>query len=378
MCSYSDHMGYEELFPPCDMEWHARSKKRFANAFVDSKFDRVDVDLHMLSHAAVACGYTIRDFYEKPELGIHCVAHIYQLYDLLPVTHWFYASPWLADLGCNMIYKETLPPIPESEILHEPGDVDNLHVPSQEELYDGWTYSQYKRLYAYVQKNIPQTFVPIAYGFDPVGEAAALCGVENFIMWTFVEQEAAHKLLAKFTETAVNGALCTAKDYGSAMLVIASVLANNDIFSDEAIREYSVKYMREYVDKSFRGGAGPQVFYHCCGNHETSYKQFHSLVWSPLTEIHMGYKGQEAFPSDLLVKEFGTKATCMGSVDTKLLISPNPRAVYEASAQQIVAGRDSPRGYVLGASCECPPYALPGNILAMTRAAQDYGTYGKW
>ena len=378
MCSYSDHMGYEELFPPCDMEWHARSKKRFANAFVDSKFDRVDVDLHMLSHAAVACGYTIRDFYEKPELGIHCLAHIYQLYDLLPVTHWFYASPWLADLGCTMKYMDSIPPIPEKPIISEPSDVDNLQVPSIEEVYDGWTYSQYKRIYSYVQEHIPHTFLPMSYAFDITGEAAALCGVENFIMWTFVEQEAAHKLLAKFTETAVNGALCTAKDYGSAMLVIASVLANNDIFSDEAIREYSVKYMREYVDKSFRGGAGPQVFYHCCGNHETSYKQFHSLVWSPLTEIHMGYKGQEAFPSDLLVKEFGTKATCMGSVDTKLLISPNPRAVYEASAQQIVAGRDSPRGYVLGASCECPPYALPGNILAMTRAAQDYGTYGKW
>jgi uroporphyrinogen decarboxylase len=66
-----------------------------------------------------------------------------------------------------------------------------------------------------------------------------------------------------------------------AMLVLGSVLANNDIFSDEAVREYSVNNMRYYIDKCFRGGAGPQIFYHCCGNHETDYKEFHNLIWSP-------------------------------------------------------------------------------------------------
>jgi uroporphyrinogen decarboxylase len=371
-------MGYEELFPPYNMEWHGRATKRFANPFVGEKFERIDVDPIMLSHAAVACGYTIRDFYEKPELGYSCLVYMYQLYDLLPVGHWFYASPWLAELGCKMVQKDTLPPIPDSTPVETLEDVDKLEVPSEEDLRKGTTYPQYQRLYEYVQKNYPHTFVPISYGFDPVGEAAALCGVENFIMWTFTEQDAAHKLLDKFTQTAINGAYCTAKDYGSAMLVVASVLANNDIFSDEAIREFSVKYMRQYIDKSFRGGAGPQIFYHCCGNQETSYKEFHNLIWSPFTVIHFGYKGKDVFPSELLVKEFGNRATCMGTVDTKLLINPNPKAVYDQASKQVIAGRDAPRGFILGAACECPPYTLPANILAMTQAATDHGTYGKW
>jgi len=78
------------------------------------------------------------------------------------------------------------------------------------------------------------------------------------------------------------------------------------------------------------------------------------------------------------VKEFGNKATMMGSVDTKLLINPNPKVVYDQSAEQTKAGRDAPRGYILGCSCECPMYSIPGNILAMTRAAKDHGSYGKW
>jgi uroporphyrinogen decarboxylase len=81
-----------------------------------------------------------------------------------------------------------------------------------------------------------------------VGEASHICGVENFIMWTFPEPEAAQKLVQKFTEVSAKGAICTAKDYGMAMVVLGPVLANNDIFSDEAIREYNVKNMRSYIN----------------------------------------------------------------------------------------------------------------------------------
>ncbi|MGD0817215.1 MAG: uroporphyrinogen decarboxylase family protein [Methanomassiliicoccales archaeon] len=371
-------MSYEEIFPPYDMEWHGKSTKRFATPFIDKQYDRIDVDPMMLSHAAVACGYTIRDFYEKPELGIHCLAYVYQLYDLLPVTHWYYSTPWLHELGCELVQRDTLPPIVKEPIISEPGEVDKIEVPDIDTIKKGRTYNQYKRLYQYVQKNIPQTFVPIAYGFDLVGEAAHICGVENFIMWTFTEPEAAHKLVDIFTQTSANGAIATAKDYGSAMLVLGSVLANNDIFSDEAVKDYAVGSAKKYIDTVFREGGGPQIFYHLCGNHETDYKVFHDLIWSPLTVFNVGYQGKKVFPAEILKKEFGNKATIMASVDTKLMIDPNPKAVYEQAKEQIIAGRDSKNGFILSTSCECPPYTLPGNILALTRAARDHGTYGKW
>jgi uroporphyrinogen decarboxylase len=68
----------------------------------------------------------------------------------------------------------------------------------------------------------------------------------------------------------------------------------------------------------------------------------------------------------------------MGTVDTRLMILPDPRRVYDQASKQIIAGRDSPNGFILGTACETPPYTLPGNIQAMVRAAQDHGTYGKW
>ena len=92
-------MGYEELFPPWNMKWAENATKRFASPFVDKPHDRIDVDAIILSHAAVSCGYTIRDFYEKPELGIHCVGYANEMFDLLPVTHWFFSLPWVTELG---------------------------------------------------------------------------------------------------------------------------------------------------------------------------------------------------------------------------------------------------------------------------------------
>ena len=121
--------------------------------------------------------------------------------------------------------------------------------------------------------------------------AAQLCGVEDFIMWTMVEERSAHTLVQKYMETAVNGAEVMANRYGMAMIATGSVLGNNDIFSDQAVNDYSIKYLHDFVKSAMNKGAGPQVFYHLCGNHETDYKLFKDrLVWSPFTIMHVGYK----------------------------------------------------------------------------------------
>lgn len=374
-------MGYEELFPTNDLNgWHANAAKRFASPFVDNYHDRIDVDPIILSNAAVQCGFTIRDFYEKPELGIHCVGYISELFDLLPVTHWFFSLPWVRELGLTLVYKDTLPPVSTGPIYEPTAEgIESMRVIEKEELMKGTTIPLYFGLYDYVQKNLPHTLVPISYGFDLVGAPAEFVGVENFIMWTFTEPDLAHKVVDTFVETSINGADIMSDKYGMAMLIVGSVLANNDIFADEQVEEFSAKKMGYYVDQCFRKGAGPQVFYHLCGNHETSYKVFKdNLMWSPFNVLHIGYKGPKEFPAELLKQEFQDVTTCMGSVDTKLMINPNPKVVYEHAKECLLAGRDAKKGFILGTACETPPYTIPGNLLALTRAARDFGTYGTW
>ena len=373
-------MGYEELFPTNDLKgWHANAAKRFASPFVDNYHDRIDVDPIILSNAAVQCGFTIRDFYEKPELGIHSVGYISELFDLLPVTHWFFSLPWIRDLGITLEYKDTLPPVSTGPIISEPEEVEKLESIPKDKLKGGITDTLFHNLYGYVQKNLPHTLVPISYGFDLAGAGAELCGVENFIMWTFTEPDIAHKLQKVYVDTSINGADLLSDTYGMAMLIVGSVLANNDIFSDEQVEEFSAKLMHYYVDQCFRKGAGPQIFYHLCGNHETDYKVFKkNLVWSPFNVLHIGYMGQKEFPTQILKEEFQDVTTIMGSVDTKLMIQANPKKVYDRAKETLLAGRDAKKGYILGTSCETPPYTIPGQLLALTRAARDFGTYGTW
>lgn len=368
-----------EMFAPVDEKWHKEARQRFASPFMGTNHGHIPVDPMMLSHAAVVSGHTIREFYENPELGAYCVAAAQELYDLLPVTHWYFSLPWLTELGMEVQYMDLMPPTPKAPIVFDPSQVEDIHVPSAEDLTKGWTLNQLFKENDYIEKHLPQFFLPLAIASDLTGSAAQLAGVENFIMWTMSEPDLAHHLVRTYMETAASGAEAIAARYGNAMVTTGSVLGNNDIFSDDMVRDFSGKYLNEFVTKCFEKGAGPQVFYHLCGNHETDYKVLKDqMVWSPMTVMHIGYKGREVFPSDLLVQEFGGYATCMGTVDTKVMLHGTPKQVYEQARDQLLKGRDCSSGFILGTACEVPPYTPPVNMNALVKAARDFGTYGTW
>ncbi len=369
----------ESILPPPNQKWHKHAEQRFASPFTGTKFDRIDVDAMMLSHAAVISGFTINDFYTKPELGAACVTNASEMYDMIPMTHWYFSLPWVAEMGADVQFQPYLPPVVKEPCITDLEGVDRLEVPDLKQMENGFTGQLMTRAQDYIQQHTPNKFVPMTYTSDLTGGGAQLCGIENFIMWTLTERDAAKKLVTKYMETAVNGADLMANRYGMAMISTGSVLANNDIFSDADVHDLSVLFLKDFVRKSLEKGAGPQILYHLCGNHETDYKLFKDeLVFTPFTIFHIGYKGREVFPSDLLAKEYGSLATIMGSVDTKMMILPNPKRVYEQAKQQLIGGRDSQNGYILGTACELPPNALPANVFALVQAARDFGTYGTW
>lgn len=368
-----------DVLPEPSEKWHEHAQKRFASPFTGQKFDRIDVDAMMLSHAALISGFTINDFYTKPELGAACVANASEMYDLIPMTHWYFSLPWVAELGAEIQFQPLLPPVVRTPTITDLEMVDKIEVPDLKEMERGFTGQLMTRAQDYIQKNTPEKFVPMTYTSDLTGGGAQLCGIENFVMWTLSERDVVHQLIRKYTEAAINGAELMAERYGSAFISTGSVLANNDVLSDRDVDELSAKYLRTFVNKALRKGAGPQVLYHLCGNHETDYKVFKDrLVFTPFTIMHAGYMGREVFPSDILMKEFGDVATIMGSVDTRIMILPNPKRVYEQAKQQLLRGRESKNGYILGTACELPPDSLPANVFALVQAARDYGTYGDW
>lgn len=333
----------------------------------------------MLGHATVACGYRIRDFYEHPELGAHCLAYAQELYDLLPVTKYYFAHAWLPELGVNLRPMELTAPVPDNVVVNDPEDVEKLRVPDVDEIKKGYTYNRLVQGYTYIQKELPERFVPIAYCPEPVGSGASLCGLEQFLLYTLMDMDIAQKLVRTYVDTAVNGADAIAQRYGSATITTGAVFANSDIMDPATIEALSPHNIVHLVKQAFMRGAGPQIFYHFCGNHGDDYHLFtDTLIFSPFTIIQMGYMGKDHFPGALLKELFGTRATVMASIDTKMFTVPRPKAIYDACKEQLLGARDSPNGCILGTCCEVPPFSPPGNILAMVRAAEDYGSYGMW
>ena len=367
------------MFPEINKDWLARAKRRYSATFMGGEYDRIPVDPMMLSHSTVSCGYTIRDFYEKPELGAHCLAYAQEMYDLLPVTKYYFAHPWLPELGVNLTYMDYTAPVPTNIVVKDPEDVDKLHIPDLAEIQRGYTYNRLVGASDYIKAKLPEMFVPLAYCPEPVGSAAELCGIEEFLMWTETEMDLVKKLIDVYIETAITGAEALAKAYGMALISTGAVLENSDTMSPKTIAEISPPALEKLVKGCLMRGAGPQIFYHFCGNRESDYNLYpHKIITTPFTIMQIGYSGREPFPASTMKEVYGRLCAIMPSVDTKLFVMPNQVAIYEQAKKQLLEGRDSKQGCILGTACEVPPNSHPANIHALVKAAEDHGKYGTW
>jgi uroporphyrinogen decarboxylase len=366
----------EIYFPDINKDWHAHATKRFAGPFVGNRFDRVDVDPILLPHAAIISGYTLKEFYERPKLGLASVCWANEVYDLLPVTHWFYSNVWLRELGCKLEIKETLPPIVVGERpIKNPEDADKIRIPDVSEVAKGPTLAGFFEGYDFVKQYFPNWFVPIHFTFCLTAMAAEMTGVDKFMLWTLKQPKICHKILETVMETSTNGAIALANRYGFCMMVIGGVLANSDLLPPAKIKEFGMDYHIKHVKKAFKGGGGPQLWYHLCGNHARDYMIWKDEFFSPFTVMHIGYMGKESFPVPEAVKVYGKMATVMSSVDTKLMYRGTPKEVYEVSKKMILEGKESPNGFIHGTACEAPAYTPPANIYAMVKAAREWGKY---
>lgn len=367
------------LFPEINREWLGKAKRRYSATFMGGEYDRIPVDPMMLSHSTVSCGYTIRDFYEKPELGAHCLAYAQEMYDLLPVTKYYFAHPWLPELGVNLRFMDYTAPVPVNTVVSGPEDAEELHVPDLKEIMNGFTYKRLTGASDYIKDKLPDMFVPLAYCPEPIGSAAELCGIEEFLMWTETEMDLVKKLIDIYIDTAVTGAEALAMRYGMALISTGAVLENSDTMSPKTIGEISPPALEKLVKGCLTKGAGPQIFYHFCGNRESDFMLYpKKIIYTPLTIMQMGYYGREPFPAGVMKDVFGNQCAIMPSVDTKLFVMPNQITIYEQAKKQLLEGRDSRMGFILGTCCEVPPLSHPGNIHALVKAAEDHGRYGTW
>jgi uroporphyrinogen decarboxylase len=362
-------------------KWHTGSVTRFASPFVDVFKDRIDFDPIVMAHACTLLGFTNRDFYESPEIAVQCVAYFNELFDLLPVAHFFYSNVFLEMYGVKLQTTNTLPWIAVGDrVVKNPEDADKIPKFEKEDLKPEKckTTELHWRAFDYEKAHMPDMMLPMHNVFCLFSMAAELVGPEKFIIWTRKEPKACHKILDALAYTSSSGAGLTADKYGFNMNVIGSVLANSTVLPPKYVKEFSFDHQRDFVRRCLALGGGPQLWYHLCGDHSRDYSMWKNVLTTPFTVIHIGYYGDDVFPGDLLKKEFGNRMTLLATVDGKRMIEPNFSWIYEQSKSQLLKARDAPRGCILGTTCETPLITNPGCTLAAVKACKDYGTYGTW
>jgi len=362
-------------------KWHTRSVTRFASPFVDVFNERIDFDPIVMAHACTIQGFTNQDFYESPEIAVQCVGYFNEMFDLLPVAHFFYSNTFLEMWGCKLKTTPSLPWIVVGDRpIKGPEDADKIQYFEEEDLVPSkcMTTDLHWRAFEYEKKNMPDMMLPMHNVFCLFSMSGELVGPEKFIIWTRRQPDAAHKILDAIAYTSANASCITAKRYGFTMNVVGSVLANTTVLPPEYVRDFSFKHQMKFVKKCLDGGGGPHMWYHLCGDHSKDYIWFKDAITPPFAVIHIGYYGDKAFPGDLLKKEFGDRMTLLTTIDTKMMIEPDFTKPYNDAKNQLLGARDSPRGCILGTTCETPVPTNPGCTLAAVKACKDFGTYGTW
>lgn len=367
-----------EDYAPIDQDWLEKAGNLWTTPWADTPSERVTVDPIILSHAASMFRKSPGYFYKNPEEAVRMVCHTCELYDVTPVGHYLYADYWGEDYGGELKFQESAPPGMQKRPITTPEDVDNFEVLSPEELAKGPSCTRHFRALDTCKEEYPQMFAPITQLAGTMELATNWAAIEDVFMWMITDPDLVDRLCSKAVDHMVNASKVTADRYGANVMITGSVVASGDLMDREQIKRFSYNPVSKAVRKVLNEGAGPGIYYHLCGNHSDDFDLWKDAPMSPFTIVQIGYDGKEIFPTSKLVENFGDRCTCFGTVDTKLVDRGTPAQVYEQAKQQVLAGKDSPRGFILGTACECPTNAPPANVHAIVKAAKDHGKYEKF
>ncbi|MCM1987891.1 uroporphyrinogen decarboxylase family protein [Methanococcoides seepicolus] len=367
-----------EDYAPMDKDWLENAGNLWTTPFVDTPSERVIVDPIILSHAASVFKKSVGYFWQNPAEAMRMVCHTCEMYDVTPVGHYLYADYWGEDYGAKVKVQANSPPGITKRPIKDAEGVDNLEVLSPEDLAKGPTLTKHFEALDTCKNEFPQMFAPITQLAGSMEVATNWASIDDVFMWMMTEPELVDKLTSKATDHMVNACKATANRYGANVMITGSVIASGDLMDRDQIKRFGYNPVSKAVRKMMNAGAGPGVYYHLCGNHSDDFDLWKDAPMSPFTVVQIGYDGKDIFPASKLVEHFGNRCTCFGTVDTKLIDRGTPRQVYDQAKEQILAGKDSPRGFIIGTSCECPTNAPPGNVHALVKAAKDFGKYEKF
>lgn len=242
-------------------------------------------------------------------------------------------------MGSKYHLREFEVPILDEPLIKSPEMIVDLSIPDP--LKDG-------RLPVYIEA-IERLFeakgdiLPV-FAFIPCSftSSAGLRGVEDFLMDTVLNPEAAHALLRITLDAAVK--FCDECILSGALPVLVDPLASGSVISRKTYREFALPYEKKLIDYLHRYDL--DITLHICG--DTS--AYLDLIPSTGADL---FSFDEVPVADCRC-HMGDKVRLIGNLPPHGLLGSSKIPVAESAGLILAEGLKNPKGFVMSTGCEVP------------------------
>jgi uroporphyrinogen decarboxylase len=145
--------------------------------------------------------------------------------------------------------------------------------------------------------------------------------------------------------------------------------AANQIISPKQFERFAMPYIKE-INETLLAMGYKHLFVHVCGEHNLNLPCWAQIPMGDPGLVSIGHEVElqtaaKYFPNDII----------MGNLEPAIIQTKTPNEVYEATRKVIEGGKKLTQGYIFSPGCELPPKAPAENVMAITRAIEDYGWY---
>jgi uroporphyrinogen decarboxylase len=201
--------------------------------------------------------------------------------------------------------------------------------------------------------------------------AANIGGQASLARWLIRRPEAAHRLLQLASDYLIERAQYWKDVFGTDGVLPGGgePSASNDVISPKHFETFAFPYLKKVYEKVLAMGY-KHVLIHICGEQNLNLPHWAKIPFGDPGLISVGHEVEletaaKYFPNDIIV----------GNLEPAIIQTRTPDEVYEATRKVVEEGKKCPGGYIFSPGCELPPMSPVENVMAMTRAVDDFGWY---
>jgi uroporphyrinogen decarboxylase len=205
----------------------------------------------------------------------------------------------------------------------------------------------------------------------PFTLAGNICGAEKLSKWLLKKPDVAHRLLRLATDHILELAQYFKDKFGTENTIAfgGEATASNQVISPMQFEKFALPYLKEEHQKILDMGY-KHIYCHICGEQNENLKYWAQVPFGDPGIISIGHEVDVLDAAKYLPNEI-----ILGNLEPAKLQIETPEQIYEASREIIEKGKSIDGGFIFSPGCGMPPMAPVDNMMAMTRAVEDFGWY---